>query len=354
MSTMPAQGFGHRIVQIHPSLRCNLKCAHCYSTSGPEESFALGVEELAGLLTDAFALGYRSVSISGGEPLMYAGLEELLSHARGLGMHTGMVTNGALLNEERLARIGPLLDAVAVSLDGPEELHNSIRGSHQAYSRALRALDLLAASGHRTAVIHTVTRTSLPHLPEIIDTAASHSAQLLRLHPLELFGRAKGTMGGESLTAGQRYRLFLQVLALNALNPEGLLIEADLTLRSLLSNSPHLVYAGRELPDDVRQLADAGNHCAASAVDSLVVESGGTVVPVSFGMNHRYRVCNLAEQGLAEAWPEFEGTRYPEFLAMCRSLLSELEADDDQLVVNWHEALVAHSQETAGNPVLSN
>lgn len=197
-----SQGFGHRIVQIHPSFRCNLKCAHCYSTSGPDESSALGVEELARLLSDASRFGYRSVSVSGGEPLMYGGLEELLAHARGLGMHTGMVTNGALWNEERASRVGPLLDAAAVSLDGPEELHNRIRGSHQAYSRALRALDLLTAAGHPTAVVHTVTRTSLPFLAELIDTAASHGARVLRLHPLELYGRARGTMAGEALTPG--------------------------------------------------------------------------------------------------------------------------------------------------------
>ena len=28
---------GSRILQIHPTRRCNLRCLHCYSLSGPEE-----------------------------------------------------------------------------------------------------------------------------------------------------------------------------------------------------------------------------------------------------------------------------------------------------------------------------
>lgn len=87
--------------------------------------------------------------------------------------------------------------------------------------------------------------------------------------------------------------MFLQVLALNAMNQDGLRIEADLTLRSQLSNSPSLVYAAPDSPDTGQSTMPPGNQCAAEVVDSLVVESNGTVVPVAYGMSHRYRVCRL-------------------------------------------------------------
>ena len=56
-------------VQIHPTLRCNLLCMHCYSNSGPHARAELPVAAVCQTIVDASALGYEVVSWSGGEPL---------------------------------------------------------------------------------------------------------------------------------------------------------------------------------------------------------------------------------------------------------------------------------------------
>ena len=48
-------------LQVHPSRRCNLRCRHCYSSSGPEQTGALPVELLADVVRDAAELGYGEV-----------------------------------------------------------------------------------------------------------------------------------------------------------------------------------------------------------------------------------------------------------------------------------------------------
>ncbi len=60
-----------RILQIHPTRRCNLSCLHCYSSSSPHERDVLDVALLCDAISDAVEEGYNIASISGGEPLVY-------------------------------------------------------------------------------------------------------------------------------------------------------------------------------------------------------------------------------------------------------------------------------------------
>src|SRR3712207_1573775 len=91
-----------RVVQVHPTRVCNLRCLHCYSESGPDQRGALDVDLLLRTLTDARHAGYDTLGVSGGEPLMYRPLPTLLEHARSLGMATTVTTNGMLLTDRRL------------------------------------------------------------------------------------------------------------------------------------------------------------------------------------------------------------------------------------------------------------
>ena len=63
-----------RDIQLHPSLRCNLRCAHCYSSSSPEATPALAIDSMATLLAEAAEEDFNAISVSGGEPLIYPAL----------------------------------------------------------------------------------------------------------------------------------------------------------------------------------------------------------------------------------------------------------------------------------------
>src|SRR5262245_52401787 len=104
------------ILQIHPSLKCNLSCAHCYSSSGPAARTELDAATVCQVISDAAAMGYEVVSVSGGEPLMYGGLEEILTHAKSLGMRTTVTSNGFFSKRERLNCLRELVDTLAISL----------------------------------------------------------------------------------------------------------------------------------------------------------------------------------------------------------------------------------------------
>src|SRR4051794_10210784 len=91
-----------RVLQIHPTRRCNLRCLHCYSSSGPEEHGDLPAALLQDAVTDARVAAYNVAAFSGGEPTLYKPLRLLLEHARGCGMLTTVTSNGMLLDRRRL------------------------------------------------------------------------------------------------------------------------------------------------------------------------------------------------------------------------------------------------------------
>src|SRR3984957_5535266 len=101
-SRMNTCGTLQPIIQIHPTRRCNLRCLHCYSTSGPAERDLLGVETLTSVIEDARGQGYEVASFSGGEQILYKPLSVLLRRAKSLGMRTTVTSNGMLLGAERL------------------------------------------------------------------------------------------------------------------------------------------------------------------------------------------------------------------------------------------------------------
>src|SRR5512140_832556 len=75
-------GCSQRVLQVHPSRRCNLQCLHCYSSSSPHESGDLESDLLAAAIDVASSEGYNVISFSGGEPFLYPALPQLLKHAK--------------------------------------------------------------------------------------------------------------------------------------------------------------------------------------------------------------------------------------------------------------------------------
>jgi hypothetical protein len=112
---------------------CNLRCLHCYSSSGPDLRAQLDPELIRDALEDAAELGYNVVGFSGGEPLRYEPLSQLLRFARRLGMATTVTSNGTTLTTRRLELLSGHTSLLAIRLDGIPESHNIIRSSTRAF-----------------------------------------------------------------------------------------------------------------------------------------------------------------------------------------------------------------------------
>ena len=120
-------GFGriHTDLRVSVTDRCNLRCTYCMPVDAvfkPREEL-LTYEEITRVVRVAARLGIRSIRLTGGEPLMRAGLDELVRQLVAVpGIEdVAVTTNGLLLAEqaERLRRAG--LHRLNVSLDSLRE-----------------------------------------------------------------------------------------------------------------------------------------------------------------------------------------------------------------------------------------
>ena len=116
--------FGRFITYLRVSVtdRCNLACRYCVPPGGirllPREEI-LSFEEIEEVVREAVRLGVRKVRLTGGEPLVRKGVEDLVNRiARIEGVKDlGLSTNGILLAEKAEALAGAGLMRVNVSLD---------------------------------------------------------------------------------------------------------------------------------------------------------------------------------------------------------------------------------------------
>jgi len=111
---------GHPVMaQIIPMRFCNLSCTYCNEYDKVSEPVAL--EEMYRRIDHLGRLGTSIITISGGEPLTHPELDDVIRRMRRTGALAGMITNGYLLNQERIERLNRAgLDHMQISIDNLE------------------------------------------------------------------------------------------------------------------------------------------------------------------------------------------------------------------------------------------
>jgi cyclic pyranopterin phosphate synthase len=154
--------FGRQITDLRISVtdRCNFRCVYCRSAdpenyrdhdeilSWPE------LERLAGIFS---TLGIRKVRITGGEPLVRAGVEDFIATLDGMGFpDISMTTNGHLLAErcDRLVAAG--LDRINISLDSLDQAKFERITRTKSFDTVMRSIDAAQNSLLAPAKINAV------------------------------------------------------------------------------------------------------------------------------------------------------------------------------------------------------
>ena len=140
---------------------CNCRCVYCMGENGVPRlphSAILSFEEIEEIVRAAVSLGVTKVRLTGGEPLVRRGIDELIRRLRGIeGVEElAMTTNGARLAEyaEALKEAG--LDRLNVSLDtlDPEKFRRITRIGE--LRDTLDGLDAASRAGFERIKLNTV------------------------------------------------------------------------------------------------------------------------------------------------------------------------------------------------------
>jgi len=193
------------ILIVNPYNRCNCRCVMCeiWKRDTPREiSFEAFEKQLPALQ----AMRVSRVVFSGGEPLMHPHLFRFCRALRDRDIPITLLSSGLLL-ERHADSIAEFIGDVIVSLDGPPEIHNSIRRISNAYELLKRGVARLRALRPNLPIAArcTVQLQNCRHLTDTVDTALAlyldsisflaadiHSTAFNRSGPIQVIEHADG------------------------------------------------------------------------------------------------------------------------------------------------------------------
>jgi len=196
-------------LQLRVTNLCNLRCKMCGqwgdtgvfrehkgdgATDGETERAR--IRELIGLrrqlaledyerLLDEVAPHQPIVSLFGGEPFLYPDILPLVRAIKRRGLVATVITNGWHLERHARELVEAGMDSIAVSIDGPPDVHDRIRGRESSFARAAAGIRAVAHWREKLGRGLPVQMAILP-VTELNAADVPAALDALRELPLEL------------------------------------------------------------------------------------------------------------------------------------------------------------------------
>lgn len=180
---------------LSPTLRCNSRCSHCDVWQKKENSITeLSTEQWQKILSNRFFENITALWISGGEPTLRKDISEIaiysiniLPRIESITLATNALTPLTIRNF--LEKILPIAHNkkkyihLHISLDGPPEVHNAIRGVEEAFSSLQQTIDIIRKLKVKYPLLGfsfncVIQQKNLPFLKETYDIALNFGATI--------------------------------------------------------------------------------------------------------------------------------------------------------------------------------
>ena len=170
-------------LELAVTRQCNMRCPHCSVAAGQASRPKVSSAELVNVI-EQLAEKYHitNVRITGGEPLLFSGLIDVLKAARNTGGRVVLETNATLVTDHLACQIAECTDLVGASLDSLTR-HGEYRKLINGTKKAINGIKTLVNAGCYTQIATTVMEWNREELPEIAEFACSIGARRIRLLP---------------------------------------------------------------------------------------------------------------------------------------------------------------------------
>jgi len=159
--------------------KCNLKCTHCFYSAelNNDKKHEMTLEQIQKMV-DSFKQTY-GILLTGGEPFLRQDIIEVFKILENKFKTVTVVTNG-FFHEKTLKVMTETLERfkfknfiIRISIDGPQKIHDEIRGVPNSYERAITTLKKLKTlekkyPNFEIAINAIISSQSHNHLPELI------------------------------------------------------------------------------------------------------------------------------------------------------------------------------------------
>lgn len=144
---------------------CNLHCAYCYFSPTDKK---MGFSKIKEIINEASAKGTLYMHFAGGEPLLRKDVFKIGDYARQKGICTSITTNGTLITKENADKLAKSFSFVQISLDGPKEIHDCIRGAGS-FDRTVKGIKNILAKRDDICIGCVIHKKNVPAIEEFID-----------------------------------------------------------------------------------------------------------------------------------------------------------------------------------------
>ena len=290
---MPIAGDIDFLVQWHITEQCNLHCSHCYQSGSAGSELTL--PEIRDTLSEIFSMcrawqdaygiaAMPEFNITGGEPLLRRDLTTILEEIAGKGHAVYLLTNGILIDQDKARQfVAAGVRGVQVSLEGPEEVHDRIRGT-RSFHASLNGIAALLDAKMPVTVNTTLSRMNADVFFELARQMSALGVPRLGYSRLVPSGRGAGLVG-QMLGTDEVQRLYERV---NEFPSNGL---------EFVSGDPVGAQMRATAPVRLDRVVPCGG-CAAG-VSGITILSDGTLVPCR---RMPLPLGNVRSDSLREVW----------------------------------------------------
>ena len=177
--------------------KCNLRCKHCYVSSGPDEPIGLSLSKLFEIIDAAVELNNSiRIVLSGGE-VMLRKKDVLEIIERYSNNYILILSNGMFFTSDvsKILTKYPNVH-IRISIDGyNKSQHDYIRGNGS-FLKVISGINNLMAEGfNRISISTTVSELSTESIPDILNLTQEIGIKSVKIEPIAKTGRAVDYFG---------------------------------------------------------------------------------------------------------------------------------------------------------------
>jgi MoaA/NifB/PqqE/SkfB family radical SAM enzyme len=125
-------------------------------------------EQIVMALAELYVLGMRHVSLDGGEPLTHRHVNDIVEFLRALEVRVVMNSNGILV--PRRLHVIRRLSKLKISLDGPRDCHDAVRGA-SSFDKAIAGAEAAICAGVPVEFTCVLGTHNVDRIDELLDFA---------------------------------------------------------------------------------------------------------------------------------------------------------------------------------------
>jgi len=298
---------------------CNLHCKMCdVGTKNLESNFAQNLvgthpinmpKKLIEKIIDQIAQYYPNTKLGYGftEPLVYPLLIDSLHYANNKNLFTSVTTNALTLKQKAKQLTDAGLNELYISLDGPQDIHNEIRGHKKSFQKAIDGIEeLLKYTNHPSiSIFCVITEWNIGYLKEF--------AAFFKKYPLKQLGFMHTNFTPSEIAMVHNKQWKDRYPATDSNIDEINIDNMDLDLlwneiKDINSNnfsfpvsfSPNITSKDRLLTFYQNPEKQIGKKCN-DIFNNIMIKSDGSVIP-AHGRCYNLDIGNIYQKNLKEIW----------------------------------------------------